>query len=303
MIGTFTRLTLWFACPLAGVLVLDAVPAAQSRFRVGADAVRVDVLVTDGRRAVQDLTASDFELRDEGILQRVGQIQVERVPLNVIYVFDTSGSVAGSMLQNLVTAGVALLDGLQERDRVALLSFANRVHLVSSLTGDRGAIRVALASLRATGRTTLRDGLFAGLALRETDPARTLLLLFTDGRDTASWLPADRVIEAARRTDVVVYPVAVRSEALSLPGVGRKAPNLDMGDFVHDVAEETGGRVVVSESNLALASTFTKILAEFRDRYVLTYAATGVPVGGWHRLEVKQGKKGKVTARRGYFAE
>jgi hypothetical protein len=53
-----------------------------------------------------------------------------------------------------------------------------------------------------------------------------------------------------------------------------------------------------------LRSAFTRTLAEFRDRYVLSYTPTGVGASGWHRLEVAlEGKKGKVTARRGYFAE
>ena len=51
-------------------------------------------------------------------------------------------------------------------------------------------------------------------------------------------------------------------------------------------------------------ATFIQTLAEFRDRYVLSYSPAGVAPTGWHRLEVKlKTKSGKVTARRGYFAE
>ena len=53
-----------------------------------------------------------------------------------------------------------------------------------------------------------------------------------------------------------------------------------------------------------LRDTFVGILSEFRNRYVLTYEPTGVPAGGWHPIEVKlKGKRGKITARRGYFAQ
>jgi hypothetical protein len=59
-----------------------------------------------------------------------------------------------------------------------------------------------------------------------------------------------------------------------------------------------------ANSNKDLHATFAETLAEFRDRYVLSYTPTGVSTTGWHRLEVKlKGKSGKVTARRGYFAE
>jgi hypothetical protein len=74
--------------------------------------------------------------------------------------------------------------------------------------------------------------------------------------------------------------------------------------FLDDLADETGGRVVRVESDKDLQATFVATLAEFRERYMLTYVPTGVPSGGWHPLTVKlKGKRGTVTARRGYFAE
>jgi hypothetical protein len=52
-----------------------------------------------------------------------------------------------------------------------------------------------------------------------------------------------------------------------------------------------------------LRPAFREILDEFRSRYVLSYTPTGVSSTGWHRLDVKlKGKKGKITARRGYLA-
>src|SRR5206468_4123078 len=145
--------------------------------------------------------------------------------------------------------------------------------------------------------TSLRDAAFAGLALREADPGRTLLLIFSDGSDTSSWLKAPAVIEAAKRTDAVVYAVAIAEQR-------RLETVKEAGKFLDNLTEETGGRVLFASSNSDLRATFTKTLAEFHDRYVLSYAPTGVSATGWHRLEVKlKGKRGKVTARRGYFAE
>ena len=76
------------------------------------------------------------------------------------------------------------------------------------------------------------------------------------------------------------------------------------GKFLEHITDETGGRVLFANANSDLRATFEKTLAEFRDRYVLSYVPTGVASTGWHRLDVKlKGKSGKVTARRGYFAE
>jgi VWFA-related protein len=147
------------------------------------------------------------------------------------------------------------------------------------------------------------------------------MLLFSDGADTSSWLTPARVIETARRTDVVVYPVGVRSQVVLLtapPGrafgedsIGRGVRPLSQtlqieqaGKFLTALADATGGRVMMAGADSDLRETFVKTLAEFRDRYVLTYEPTGVRAGGWHPIDVKlKGKRGKITARRGYFAQ
>ena len=287
---------------------------AQQSFRAGTIGVRVDVLVTRGQELVRGLDAGDFEVRDEGVPQKVSEIEVEQIPLNLILAFDTSGSVAGERMHSLVQAGISLLEGLRPDDRVALLSFSTRVRLLAPLTPSRQQIHGAFNTLAAQGATSLRDAAFAALALRESDPGRTLVLIFSDGEDTASWLHASAVIEAAKRTDAVVYAVAIAEQryvytvpprlSSGRPPPVRVVPIEEAGKFLEHVTEETGGRVMFANSNKDLHATFTQTLAEFRDRYVLSYTPTGVAPTGWHRLEVKlKAKSGKVTARRGYFAE
>src|SRR6476646_7843451 len=115
---------------LVSVLVLAgavSIAATQQRFTSKTIGVRVDVLVTNGNQLVRGLTAKDFELRDEGVVQAVSEVQLEGMPLNLILGFDTSLSVAGERLHYLLEAGNALLGGLQPPDRVALVSFASRV--------------------------------------------------------------------------------------------------------------------------------------------------------------------------------
>jgi Ca-activated chloride channel family protein len=239
---------------VAGGLFVGSPP--QEPFRSRAEAVRVDVLVTTGNKPVKGLGANAFEVLDSGVVQRVEQIEVERLPLNLVLVFDTSASVAGPRLDSLRDAGRALLDVLRDGDRVALVAFATRVRLLVPLTATRDAIRAGFDGLTGAGSTSLRDAAFAGLALREGDPGRTLVLLFSDGADTSSWLPAAKVIEAAKRTDVVVYPVGFRQAP------GRSRMNLpEPGRFLESLAGETGGRVMLAEGNADLRATFLETLA------------------------------------------
>ncbi len=290
---------------LAALVVTATATVDAQRFTSRAVGVRVDVLVTNGGQLVRGLSAGDFDLRDEGVPQTVSQVELEQIPLNLILVFDTSGSVAGDRMRGLLEAGKALLDGLRDQDRVALVSFSTRVRLLAPLTSNRQQIRAAFDTLEAHDATSLRDAAFAGLALRESDPGRTLLLIFSDGDDTSSWLTTPKVIETAKRTDAVVYAVVVPFQrAFWTPQGGAIDTVKKAGKFLESLTEETGGRILFASSNSDLRATFTKTLAEFHDRYVLSYTPTGVSATGWHRLEVKlKGKSGKVTARRGYSAE
>ena len=295
------------AATMTIVVAVSTTTMTAQRFRSGTLGVRVDVLVTNGQQLVRGLEAHDFELRDNGVVQSVSEIEIERIPLNLILVFDTSTSVAGERMRFLLQAGEALLDQLRGQDRVALLSFASRVRLLAPLTPSRLQIRGALSTLEANGATSLRDAAFAGLALREDDPGRTLVLIFSDGEDTASWLKMPAVIESAKRTDAVVYAVVLAERKYVTSSLLNRTGEVTVehaGKFLDNLTEESGGRVIFATSNSDLRNTFTRALAEFRDRYVLSYSPTGVSSTGWHRLEVKlKSKGGKVTARRGYFAE
>jgi VWFA-related protein len=296
-------------CVIAVVATLLGVPtSAQSpQFKSHAAAVRVDALVTDGRRLVAGLTARDFELRDNGVIQTITDVDYETLPLNIISVLDVSSSVAGAPLGHLKKAYLAVIDALARDDRAALISFANRIELHSGLTGDRVRLRALADRVQSGGATSVIDATLAALALREAEEGRTLVLLLSDGRDTSSWLTARKLVQAARRTDVVLYPVTVREARPLFTRSGRPTSQQSAGPserLLDALAEETGGRVVYASDEAALARTFLDVLKEFRQRYVLSYSPSGVSSTGWHTIEVKlRGKSGDVRARRGYFAK
>jgi VWFA-related protein len=125
--------------------------------------------------------------------------------------------------------------------------------------------------------------------LDPADGGRNLLLVFSDGLDTASWLTPERVLDSARRSDVVVY------------GVSSRGP--EGSKFLDDLTELTGGATLKIESTRDLSAAFLKILDEFRQRYLISYSPAGVLAGGWHRLEVRvKGRRATVKARAGYQA-
>jgi len=306
--------------------------ASAQTFRVNVDAVRVDVLVMDGRKPATGLTAENFELRDSGVVQQIESVQYEDAPLSIMLALDTSRSVEGDPLRNLKDAASAVVDLLKPADRAALMTFSGAVQLRSPWTADHGQLIAGVAAVDASGSTTLYDATYAALTLRDPEPGRRLVLVFSDGADTSSWLPGQNVIEIARRTDAVVYAVTLGSEPVvdrsqQFPfagsatrterpitgyrldfhsGIQDKVPNVPpallLQPFLDALADETGGKVVDATRSEQLRDTFVQVINEFRSRYPITYTPRGVAAGGWHPIDVKlKGRKGKVTARRGYL--
>lgn len=280
------------ACMLAatGMLPLLASPLPQRpAFRSSLDIVRVEALVTDGSRVVKGLRAEDFELRDDGVPQKVNLIRVVELPVNVVLVLDVSDSVHGERLAQLQAASRRLIDGLAVGDRVSLITFSHVVRVGPLLSQDFRAVWEAILRIRPEGGTALYDAAQTGIIVSSgADAGRGLVVLFSDGRDTSSFLPSGAVFDAARRGDVVLYGV--------VSGGNRK--------FLSRLADETGGEVFSAGSLERLPEYFARILEEFRQRYVLGYTPSGVRKGGWHRIDVRiKGRRLTVRARPGYQAD
>jgi VWFA-related protein len=262
--------------------------APQQAFSSRVEHVRVDVFVTDGGRPVLGLQAEDFEVQDNGVAQRVELVTFEEIPLNVVMAFDVSGSVSDDHLAQLRDAASALTETLRPNDAAGVVTFNNRVRAPSAPSRDLSTVRDAFARLTPSSDTALHDASYTAMLLAESDDGRSLAVVFSDGRDTASFLRPDAVLSAAKRMDVVVYPVLLQG---SRPDA-----------FLGELADVTGGRVLQSRT-ADLPATFSAIFNEFRQRYLISYTPRGVSATGWHQLTVRlNGKRGTVRARRGYVA-
>jgi VWFA-related protein len=258
--------------------------AVQTVFRSGVEIVELDVSATRGGHPIQGLAARDFTLSDNGVPQEINSVTLDQLPLSVTLVLDTSGSVAGERLHHLVQAGEGLTRALRGDDRAALLTFSHEVTLRVPMTGDMTAIRSALGGITGSGATALRDAVQLALELQSDGPFRSLALIFTDGRDTASWLSERAVVDSVRRSALVVHAVSVASDP-----------------FLERLVAASGGRNWSATSDRQLRELFTRALEEMRARYLLTYSPRGVKKPGWHEVKVKLSGPGDVTARPGYF--
>jgi Ca-activated chloride channel family protein len=285
------NITLGCVAVVAGALALIASAPRQSpRYSAATQGVLMDVGVSRGGHPVAGLTAADFEVRDNGVVQHVEVQNTADAPINTVLALDTSASTAGQRLVDLTAASRALLKGLAADDHAALTTFDRRVTDAVPLTTNIALVESALGHLVPAGETALLDGVYTALVTTQAAIGATLVVVYTDGADTVSWLDASEVRDAATRSNAVVDAVITRSSH-------RFA---DLKDLV----EMSGGQVVTIDSTAGLGTEFERILREFRSRYLLTFVPQGVVPGGFQRLQVQVRPGGlSVHARAGYFSD
>jgi VWFA-related protein len=287
-------------------LQLLAAPA-QPPFRVSTDVVRLDVLVERNGRPLADLTAADFIVRDNDVVQRVTLLP-HVVPLSVAAMLDVSGSITSGQIADAALATDALRHGLGPGDRLHAYAFAAdaRPVLLESGMGTPAALQALALDLRqaAGGRTAFFDALQMAILNGGGNDESRLVLALTDGRDNMSWVDARTVMETARRRGVSLCFVALSSSVRAGPA---EVPPV-VGDIglrlLRVLAERTGGRVVHLHRSAPLGPQFAAILREHRQRYILTFEPTGVAKGdGWRRVTVALERRGaRIHVRDGYWS-
>jgi VWFA-related protein len=286
-----------------GAAVAAVVGAAQAPppvFPTEVDTVRLDVSVGRDGEPVRGLTADDFEVRDDGVVQDVALVTGSERALQAVLVLDTSSSVAGRRLESLESAASAFIAGLSPEDAASVLAFSHRVYALPADPYDHERLRASLTELVSGGATALYDAVFAGLLRATAGRGRPVLLVFSDGRNSLSWLEQRRVLEAARDLEAVVYGIVTMREAAGQPAPRRDHVRPPGGGFLGELADVTGGAVLGAEEG-GLGAAFQSILTLAQNRYVLRYTPRGVKDAGWHELRVRLKRtRGELKVRRGY---
>jgi VWFA-related protein len=276
-----------FVSPVEGPVGLRAERRPAPTFEVDVANVNVDVFVSRGDGTIEGLTAADFELRDNGVRQRLELVERRATAVDAVLVLDVSTSVRGKALDALRNAAHRFVDALSEADFVTVLAFGTDLRLVARAGAPRTEVHAAIDALQGAGATSLVDAVHAGLLLTEPRRGRPLVVVFTDGVDRGSWLTEEDVLATAKLEDVVVHYVEVGGAS----------------SFLAALADATGGRRWSASRWDRLPHAFLEALDEFRSRYRLRYEPTGVAGRGWHSLEVRLAKarRGRVRARPGYL--
>jgi VWFA-related protein len=126
---------------------------------------------------------------------------------------------------------------------------------------------------------------------------RKAIVLITDGVDQGSRISRSEAIEAAHKSDTIIYSIQYFDpSAYGFFGVSD-------GDL-KKMSEETGGRMFRVDRKNTLDEIFKQIQEEMRSQYAISYTPTNSDKSGeFRKLEIKPTRKDlKVQARKGYYA-
>jgi Ca-activated chloride channel homolog len=269
--------------------------------------VPVTVLDRDGRY-VPGLRKEDFRIFEDGTEQEVANFATVEQPFTVALILDTSGSTRFK-LEDIQDAAIAFLDQLRPDDRVIVISFDDRVDVLSEATNDRRLLRNAIRRTRTGEGTRLYDAV--DLVIRQQLSrvrGRKAIVLFTDGVDTTSKHASyQSTLAQAEELDALIYPIQYdtyfdQQGGGNWPGGGpSKQPSIGdiigiiigggkkypkggggggsgsrgdyerAGEYLRQLATLTGGRHFPANELGYVTDAFTSIAEELRRQYSLGY--------------------------------
>jgi Ca-activated chloride channel family protein len=277
--------------------------------RVRTDLVTVPALVTDSNgRRVHGLAQSDFLVRDNGRAVTLSYFAAGTDRVALAFALDASGSVR-ELVARQREAALQLFSRFGRGSRVAVVHFGEKAALTVPFTTDAGRAESAFnAHVPASRRTAIFDAtvtILRAFAAEKGDPAeRRILVLISDGLDTASTARASAVISEARAQNVSIYAIHL---PLFEPRDGRLAVRPPSKGF-RDMAEKTGGRYfVVGDARSALDAAaqvldltpvFRAIEEDLQGQYVLGYYPDEASrAAASHRIELSLTARGRRNLR------
>jgi Ca-activated chloride channel family protein len=287
-----------FAVPVLIAVTVSGVVGQEPTFRSSTRIVPVVATVIDEEgRFVPGLEQDQFTILDNGMPQDITFFQNDILPFTAVVMLDYSASMTAN-LDRLQAAAEQFVLRMIPEDKGQVGSFSDKIQFSGTFTNDRDDLIFALRDLQFGNPTRLYDAINESMAMLRDVERRKVVLVFTDGDDTASRVGMGDVLDRAKEEEVMVYAIGLESEFFN--GQRRVRTRPDRG--LKRLAEETGGGYFELKKTDDLAPTFTRVAQELHSQYTLGFTPT-VLDGREHKLVVRIKTPGMtVRARRTYIA-
>jgi VWFA-related protein len=305
------------------VLTVGSVLLAQDQMpsiKVDVDLVNILTSVRDKRGGlIPSLQKEDFTILEDGKAQTIKYFTKETdLPLTIGLLVDVSGSQRNLIDIERSAASQFFREVLRKKDLAFLISFGEENELLQDYTGSARLLTEGLSQLRVSSGvsgihpgpvptmgdprgTVLYDAIY--LAADEKlkgEVGRKVIVVITDGVDQGSRMTRNQAIEAAQKSDAVIYSIDYSDPRAYGPFGGGGGGDGEL----HKMSDETGGRVYKVDRRHSLEDVFKELQEEMRSQYSIAYTPTNeVKDGGYRHLEVRLANKElKAQARKGYYA-
>jgi Ca-activated chloride channel family protein len=254
-------------------------------------------VLDEGGRIVPGLEKEDFTVLDNGKPQELTLFDNSVRPFNVVVMLDQSASMTAN-LDLLKAAAEQFVIRMLPADKGQVGGFSDKIQMSGTFTNDRDDLIAALEDLQFGNPTRLYDAINESMAALKEADGRKVVLVFTDGDDTASRMDLGDVLERARDEEVMVYAIGLTSEYFD--GMRQVRTRPDRG--LKRLAEETGGGYFELKKTDELAPTFTRVAQELHSQYALGFTPQTLD-NKEHKLSVRMRSPGmNARARRSYVA-
>jgi Ca-activated chloride channel family protein len=285
------------------VLAPFALAAQEITLHMEVKLVNVFVNVTDRNGAiVGGLTSDDFAVAEDGRPQKIAVFERQsELPLNLTLAIDTSGSVQKDLAVESDAARRFAQALLRPQDQMSLLQFATDVRELTPFTSKLSQINRGLGQLRGDWATALYDAICLGSERLGGKEGRRVLVLVSDGDDTASRATYAVAIERALRNEVMIYSI------IDVPIEASAGRDLGGEHALITLAEQTGGKSFYA-SDGGLDKAFARVSDDLRTQYLLGYYPHNqAPGRDFHRVQVTIPRAAQesfnIRHRTGYYAD
>lgn len=274
--------------------------AGRGSFYGSVQLVQIPVSVTDEEgKFIKDLKAEDFQLTEDGSEQKIEEIVLEKRPITVGLVMDSSGSMK-TYIHSAKNAAKTFLESVRLEDRIFVVAFNDNIELLKDFDGGVEETKEAIDGIRPEGSTMLYAGLLFSVNKVKYIREKKVIILFSDGKDESAGLRnpygkdlnMDLIIEEAKRSDLAVYAIAFRlSDVIA-------------ETELNQLVEETGGRIFQTSDTEGMIEAYEKIAEELKSQYLISYVSTNHEMdGAWReiKLAVKE-RDYQVRTKKGYYA-
>ncbi|MGE3957888.1 MAG: VWA domain-containing protein [Vicinamibacterales bacterium] len=256
----------------------------------------IEFTIQDSGRNYMDVTASDLDVYEDDVLQKVDTFQEAVDPVSIVLTMDSSGSMRKSA-ELVKSTATDFVRAVRPEDNLALITFSDQPRFEHVLATNRQWTIDAIRRYTTAGGTALYDALWNSLQHLKTTKGRRSIVLLSDGRDenNPGTAPGSRhlyseVLTLQRQVGATIYVVAL-------------GQNVDR-PVLEELATVSGGQAYYADDATALGAQFRRVVEDLRRRYVLSYSSTNrLADGNWRKVEIRPRTPGQVvTSAGGYFA-